>query len=150
MTLVLILGFLLLQFLLLLLSPPHAADSLPPASPIRCDENAGCVVSNAYGAWNDADRVPRGSAVYPTPRPNSCRQSPPRATRKPKSPPPSPHLPKLACPQPAATAATQHYFFGADQHGPVQAGARVRPADRTVTASSGGAAELIDAAEERG
>ncbi|OAY84089.1 L-gulonolactone oxidase 3 [Ananas comosus] len=154
MTLVLILGFLLLQFLLLLLSPPHAADSLPPASPIRCDENAGCVVSNAYGAWNDRRTECRaGSAVYPTTEAELLSAVAASRDSKAKVATAFSHtIPKLACPQPGGNSSngstTSSVLISTAQY---RQALEFGPADRTVTATSGwGLREVIDAAEERG
>ena len=37
----------------------------PPQPPVRCGGSAGCLVSNAYGAWGDRKQCRASSAIFP-------------------------------------------------------------------------------------
>uniref|UniRef100_A0A0A9EHV0 L-gulonolactone oxidase n=1 Tax=Arundo donax TaxID=35708 RepID=A0A0A9EHV0_ARUDO len=143
----------LATFLLLLLSSslaPAPALALPPRSPVRCgDGGAGCVLSNAYGAWSsDRADCPVSAVAYPASEQDVfaavARASAGGARVKVVSG--FVHtIPKLACPGGGAGNGTLLISTAR------LAGVEVDVAARTVTADAGAPLRaVIDAAEARG
>ncbi|KAL6629523.1 hypothetical protein ACP70R_029288 [Stipagrostis hirtigluma subsp. patula] len=142
-------------FLLLLLSSlaPAPALSLPPRPPVRCGgggDDAGCVLSNAYGAWSsDRADCPVAAVAYPASEREVvaavARASEGGARVKVVSGF-AHNIPKLACPGGGAGNGSTLLISTARL-----AGVEVDAAARTVAADAGAPLRaVIDAAEARG
>ncbi|XP_062218857.1 L-gulonolactone oxidase 3-like [Phragmites australis] len=142
----------IVTFLLLLLSSlvPGPALALPPRPPVRCgDGGAGCVLSNAYGAWSsDRADCPVSAVAYPASEQDVvaavARASANSARVKVVSG--FAHtIPKLACPGGGGGGNGTLLISTARL-----AGVEVDAAGRTVTADAGAPLRaVIDAAEAR-
>lgn len=139
----------LANFLLLLLLSPALA--VPPRPPVRCggDGDAGCVLSNAYGAWSsDRADCPVDAVAYPSSEAEvvaAVARAASTAARVKVVSGFAHTIPKLACPGGGANGtlliSTARLAAGVD----------VDAAARTVTADGGAPLRaVIDAAEARG
>ncbi|XP_078153398.1 D-arabinono-1,4-lactone oxidase family protein [Carex rostrata] len=134
--------FVFLLFSILL----KATYSLPPRSPIQCNDASSCILSNAYGIWNDRIdcRVP--SVVYPTAEEeivNAVAEAV-KNNKKVKVVSAFAHnIPPLACPPSVDSLliSTSRY----------NTGIHIDPIKRTVTVDSGfGLRDMIDMVESAG
>ncbi|WOL17056.1 L-gulonolactone oxidase 3 [Canna indica] len=136
-----------LALLLVIASNPAFTYAKPPAPPVVCNDDKGCVVSNAYGAWNDRTECTVRRVVYPTSEDEllAAVADASRNRLKVKAVSGFSHtIPKLACPPPendSVVISTAKYDFRI----------AVDAAAMTVTADSGvGLRDLIEKVEEAG
>lgn len=146
----------LLPLLLSTLLP--AAVPLPPRPPVRCGgsggaggDGAGCVLSNAYGAWSsDRADCPVSAVAYPASEADvvavvadaSAKNMPVKVVSG------FAHtIPKLACPGNGSSGAASSLLISTARYD----GVAVDAAARTVTADAGAPLrDVIDAAEASG
>ncbi|EAY75418.1 hypothetical protein OsI_03321 [Oryza sativa Indica Group] len=146
----------LLPLLLSTLLP--AAVPLPPRPPVRCGgsggaggDGAGCVLSNAYGAWSsDLADCPVSAVAYPASEADvvavvadaSAKNMPVKVVSG------FAHtIPKLACPGNGSSGAASSLLISTARYD----GVAVDAAARTVTADAGAPLRaVIDAAEASG
>ncbi|TVU32490.1 hypothetical protein EJB05_24221, partial [Eragrostis curvula] len=143
----------LATFLLLLLSSlssPSPALAVPPRPPVRCGGGggAGCVLSNAYGAWSsDRADCPVSAVAYPATEQEvvaAVARASAAGTRVKVVSGFAHTIPKLACP--GGNGSSTLLISTARL-----AGVEVDAAARTVTADAGAPLRaVIDAAEARG
>ncbi|XP_048537747.1 L-gulonolactone oxidase 3 [Triticum urartu] len=141
--------------LLVLCSLAPAALSVPPRPPVRCgsdgDGDAGCVLSNAYGAWSsDRADCPVAAVAYPASE-RDVVAAVARASAggmRVKAVSGFAHtIPKLACPGGGGNGSAASLLISTTRY----AGVEVDAAARTVTADAGAPLRaVIDAAEASG
>ncbi|CAN1182573.1 L-gulonolactone oxidase 3 [Linum perenne] len=124
--------------------PIHA---FPPAPPLKCNHDGGCILYNSYGVWNDRTDCQVPNATYPTTE-EELRLAVAYANRnnlKVKVVSKFSHtIPKLACPD----GGPHSFLISTSKY---SSGIEIDKASLSVTVDAGvGLRQLIDAVEEQG